>query len=184
MATISVIALVGQAGAGKSEVAKHLVANHDYVRVRFAGILKDMCKVLGLTDQEIEGAMKEVPSSLLLGQTPRHAMQTLGTEWGRDLIHPDLWAHAWKIKVTQKLLSGHKIVCDDCRFVNEADTVNTIHPSEIWRVMRKDLPKRMGHQSEQESDYISSRRTIKNNGTIGELKTAVDSILANYDPTR
>ncbi len=184
MATISVIALVGQAGAGKSEVAKHLVTNHDYVRVRFAGILKDMCKVLGLTDQQIEGDLKEEPASLLLGQTPRHAMQTLGTEWGRHLIHPDIWAHAWKVKVTQKLLDGHKVVCDDCRFRNEARFVKTFHGAQIWRISRKALPLLMDHISEHEATLIGENRRIKNNRTIGELKTAVDSILANYDPTR
>ncbi len=184
MAIISVIALVGQAGSGKSEVAKHLVTNHDYVRVRFASILKDMCKVLGLTDQQIEGDLKEEPSSLLLGKTPRHAMQTLGTEWGRNLIHPDLWAHAWKVKVTQKLLDGHKVVCDDCRFINEAKIVRTFRPKQTWRIVRKGILPLMTHQSESESEMILVNRTIKNNRTIGELKTAVDSILANYNPTR
>jgi len=183
METISVITLVGQAGSGKTEVAQHLVMNHDYVRVRFAGILKDMCRVLGLTDQQIEGDLKEEPASLLLDQTPRYAMQTLGTEWGRNLIHQDLWSHAWKVKVTQKLLDGHKVVCDDCRFMNEERFVRMIHPSEIWYIRRKDLPEKMDHSSEQDFGDIVVDRTIKNYGSIGDLKTAVDSILANYDPS-
>lgn len=183
MATLKVIALVGQAGAGKSEVRQHLCSNHDFISVKFASILKSMLETLGLTDQEIEGALKEQPCSLLLGETPRYAMQTLGTEWGRDTIHPDLWVHAWKVKVTKYLQLGHGVVCDDCRFMNEANTAATFHPSQIWRITRKDLPDRMKHASEQESDQIHADKTIKNYGTIGELKTAVDSILANYDPS-
>jgi hypothetical protein len=49
-------------------------------QVKFAGPLKSMCMALGLTEAHIEGHLKEVPCELLCGQTPRHAMQTLGTE--------------------------------------------------------------------------------------------------------
>ncbi len=183
METISVIALVGQAGSGKSEVAQHLVANHRYTRVGFADILKDMLGRLGLNKSEIGGHLKEQPCSLLLGQTPRHAMQTLGTEWGRDLIHPDLWTHAWKIRVVKELNYGYNVVADDCRFLNETRVVHSFHPSEIWRMYRKDLPEQMEHTSEQEADQISVNRSIKNYGSISDLKNAVDSILANYDPS-
>lgn len=188
MATLKVIALIGQAGSGKSEVAQHLVANHRFTRVGFADILKDMLGRLGLSVFETNGHLKEEPCSLLLGQTPRHAMQTLGTEWGRDLIHPDLWVHAWKVRVVKEINYGYNVVADDCRFMNEANTAAMFHPSGIWRILRKgihqgnhDLWRK--HSSEQESDRIHVDRTIKNYGSIGDLKTAVDSILANYDPS-
>ena len=183
METISVIALVGQAGSGKSEVARHLVANHRYTRVGFADILKDMLGRLGLNKSEIGGHLKEQPCSLLLGQTPRHAMQTLGTEWGRDLIHPDLWTHAWKIRVVKELNYGYNVVADDCRFMNEESSIRTFHPSEIWYIRRKGLSERMEHSSEQDFGDIVVDRTIKNYGSISDLKNAADSILANYDPS-
>ena len=88
--TPSVIAITGQAGSGKTTIAKHLELEYNYVRVRFAEVLKDMLLALGLTEEEINGDLKEKPCSLLLGKTPRHAMQTLGIEWGRNLIHPDI----------------------------------------------------------------------------------------------
>ena len=44
---------------------------------------------LGLGEAHIEGALKEVPCELLGGKTPRYAMQTLGTEWGRDTDQQD-----------------------------------------------------------------------------------------------
>ncbi len=175
MGNPSVIALIGQAGSGKSEVARHLVVNHNYIRIRFAYILKEMLKALGLSREEIEGHLKEEPCSFLLGQTPRHAMQTLGTEWGRDTIHPDLWVHAWKVKVAEDLNFGRRIVCDDCRFMNEVETVYSFHGAEIWRILRKDLPPRMDHPSE--NGDLPFDRTIKNYNSIGNLKTAVDGII-------
>lgn len=177
METIKVVALVGQAGSGKSEVAQHLVANHGFTLVKFTGILKDMCRVLGLTERELEGDLKESPSSLLLGQTPRYAMQTLGTEWGRDILHPDLWSHVWKIKALRMLEEGKKIVADDCRFLNEAKFIRSPHPSQIWRIKRKDLPPPMEHQSETEMDMIHVDRTLHNTTTLGALKTAVDGMI-------
>jgi hypothetical protein len=46
-------------------------------------------------------------------------MQTLGTEWGRDLIGPDFWVGIWEAKVRQLLRGGVNVVADDCRFPNE-----------------------------------------------------------------
>lgn len=175
MGNPSVVALIGQAGAGKTEIAKHLVANHRYTRFRFADILEGMLREFGLTEAEIDGELKETPSSLLLGQTPRYAKQTLGTEWGRYLIHPNIWVHVWKMRVTEFLGYADRVVCDDCRHDNETKTIYTFHGAQIWRVLRKDLPPRMEHSSENEE--LPFNKTIKNYGSIGELKTAVDGIL-------
>lgn len=112
------IVLAGVAGAGKSTIAAELV-KHGYQVVKFAGPLKAMIRALGLTDAEIEGDLKEKPCALLGGQTPRHAMQTLGTEWGRGLIHPDLWVAAWQHAAQRVLAAGGHVVVDDCRFANE-----------------------------------------------------------------
>ena len=59
MGNPSVVALIGQAGSGKSEVARHLIRNYSYHRVRFAQTLKDMLMIFGLSVEEVEGSMKE-----------------------------------------------------------------------------------------------------------------------------
>ncbi len=177
MAHPSVIALIGQAGAGKTTVAHHLAINHSYTELKFVAILKEMLRTLGLSEEEVEGALKEESCSLLMGQTPRHAMQTLGTEWGRDLIHPDLWAHAWKVQVTKHLNYGDKIVVDDCRFENEVKVVYDFEGAQIWRIRRKGLPFQMNHPSETGLNALLYNKTISNYGSIGELKTAVDGMI-------
>src|SRR5262245_6513313 len=90
-----IIGLTGKLKSGKTEAALHL-CKKGFTRVRFAGPLKNMMTCLQLTDAEIEGMLKEQPCDLLCGKTPRYAMQTIGTEWGRALIGEDLWVNAWK----------------------------------------------------------------------------------------
>lgn len=180
-----VIGIVGKADSGKTTIAKHLESNHDYVRVSFAEILKDMLQKLGLSREEIYGSLKEEPCSLLLGKTPRHAMQTLGTEWGRDLIHKDLWANAWKVRTARQLALGHKVVCDDCRFENEARFIRTFHGAKIWKVLRleKDLPvlesvAASTHSSELDFECIKFDVLFSNYATVEELRGYIDYTLA------
>lgn len=115
---IRVVALAGLAGSGKSTVASYLVTQ-GYTLVKFAKPLKDMLRSLGMTDEELEGSLKEVPCSRFGNKTPRFIMQTLGTEWGRNLIDQSIWTSAWRRKVVEVLEAGGKVICDDCRFENE-----------------------------------------------------------------
>jgi hypothetical protein len=109
-----IVALAGLAGSGKSTAAEHLVGM-GFVRHRFAGPIKNMLRALGLSEREIEGDLKEQPCELLGGKTPRWAMQSLGSEWGRFRIDPSLWKRAWI-----RTLPAGNVVAEDCRFANEA----------------------------------------------------------------
>jgi hypothetical protein len=117
-----VIGFAGRAGAGKTTAALHLVRHHGFERVRFAGPLKAMMRALGCTEEEVDGALKEMPCALLGGRTPRQAMQWLGTEWGRDMIAPDLWTRAWEHAVAGK----PRVVADDVRFPNEVAAIRRL----------------------------------------------------------
>lgn len=115
------IVLTGAAGSGKSTVASALAGMYGAKVVKFASPLKAMLRAIGLTDAHIEGELKEKPCDLLGGQTPRYAMQMLGTEWGRVLISHDIWIEAWTREVLAVLADGGCVIVDDCRFENELD---------------------------------------------------------------
>ena len=151
------IGLVGRKGSGKSTLARMLV-ERGFSRQPLAGPLKAMLRALlyqqgvdhDLVEEMIDGALKETPSALLGGKTPRHCMQTLGTEWGRDLIAPTFWLDVW----TERVRGTDRVVCDDVRFLNEAQRVRRLG-GWIVRVTRSDLPASVDpHPSEIEMESI------------------------------
>lgn len=171
-----IIAFTGLAGSGKSTAALHL-CDIGWTRVRFAGPLKAMMAALGLTPDEIEGHLKEQPCELLGGKTPRYGMQSLGTEWGRNLIAPDLWIRAWQAAVS-RVPAGKNIVVDDCRFANEAEAVLAAG-GHIIRVVRNGAGSAAaGHASEQEMASLPARSEIENNGTVADFLRLVEREVA------
>ena len=125
-----VIGIAGPAGAGKDTVADHIVERTGaFVKVSFATRLKKMLKVgLDLTDQQLHGDLKETLDPRY-GKTPRHIMQTLGTEWGRHTIADDIWPTALFAALDREYFDAgperkfDNIVIADVRFANEAAAI-------------------------------------------------------------
>jgi hypothetical protein len=166
----AIIALTGPAQAGKSTIAEYLHQQYGYARVRFADPLKAMLGALGLTEYELEGAGKELPCQVLGGRTPRFAMQTLGTEWGRNLIGPNFWSDAWARRVGHGL--GGYVVAEDCRFPNEEFTARLMG-GVVWRVERPGYGGTDNHPSETESQHIRYDRLFTNDRTVTDLLAKV-----------
>lgn len=166
-----IVALTGLAGAGKSTAASYLTTQYGFRLEKFTGPLKDMLRAIGLTEDEIEGPLKHEPCDLLMGNTPRHAMQTLGTEWGRGQIHDSFWVNLWMARA-----SGHRlVVVDDCRFPNEAAAVRQLG-GRIIRIDRPDMPINdtvAGHVSEQHFRSLPYDFAVTNNGSIPDLSKQV-----------
>lgn len=165
----SVIAFTGLAGSGKSTASQMLVDVFGYKRHRFAGPLKSMMAAIGFDQDHIEGKFKETPNQLLDGKTPRYAMQTLGTEWGRKLIGEDVWVNLWEDAALETLLCGTPVVVDDCRFPNEAGRVRQLGGMVIKIVGRGGIAG--DHASEQGCGIVDA--IIENDGDIDALHSKV-----------
>jgi energy-coupling factor transporter ATP-binding protein EcfA2 len=125
---MQLIGLIGAKGSGKSTVANSLELMYGFERLRLADGLKKMLKTMGLTEAQIDGAEKEFPLPLLCGKTPRYAMQTLGTEWGRGYLGNDVWVNVCINEIVKRQVQTPfaRIVVDDIRFPNEADMVASL----------------------------------------------------------
>lgn len=171
------IALCGLATSGKSTIAEYLLENRfDFCSARFAEPLKTMLVALGLSDEQLYGGLKATPSELLCGKTPRFAMQTLGTEWGRDLIGDSIWTNAWSAQVREAFADDFSVITEDLRFANEAAAVRALG-GQIWRVTRSSLTQALSHVSETEQAKIAVDAEIFNNGSIKDLQDLVDAAL-------
>ncbi len=168
-----IIGFTGKLKSGKTEAAKILVG-HGFTRVRFAGPLKSMMACLQLTDAEIEGALKETPCDLLCGKTPRFAMQTIGTEWGRNTIGADLWVNAWK-RLVEKHEDHQHVVTDDARFENELAAVRSLGGI-IVQIVRPAADRIYVSNHESEQLECTPDLTINNDGTLEDFRRKIEAL--------
>lgn len=137
-----------------------------------------------------------ISKAILVKLTPRKLLQLLGTEAGRDIIHPNIWVNAlmsnYKIISTTGLISGNKgnliypkpiysnWIITDMRFPNELKAIEDRDGITI-RIERGDSTNQLGnlHPSETALDDATFDYVIYNNGTIEELVSKVREILIN-----
>lgn len=175
--TRKLIAFTGSIGAGKSEASNQAVAR-GYHRAKFANALKEMLRTFlryrgadeTTIERMLEGDLKGVSSEYFGGRTPRHAMQTLGTEWGRKLIHPDLW-------VTTEMDASAPFDCvvfDDVRFPNEVAAIKTAG-GQVVKIERPDLFAKEDHASENQKLDVDT--IVSNDGTLDDFRREIDKLL-------
>lgn len=170
------IAFSGFKGSGKS-TACQLLQDMQFIDVKMAGPLKAMLTALysynGLTDVEIydrlEGAKKEELDEILAWNTPRYAMQTLGTEW-RNMLDVNLWIPMWQRKVDKYLTNGFNVTCSDIRFPHEVSALKQ-RTGYLINLTRKGCVAEE-HESEQNIAHLADI-SIDNNGTKGELREQI-----------
>jgi len=170
------IAFVGWQKSGKTTAAKILQNRHGWIRTRFAGPLRNMLRAIGLNEYWLDGDGKNKPCPLLLGKTPVQAMQTLGTEWGRDCIHPDLWAGLWEHQALDVLEHEGKCVVDDLRFPNEAEKVLDLDGT-IIRIIRPGIDQGSTHESESFTAGLVAHHEVLNDGTEQQLEARLLEII-------
>ena len=170
------IGLCGPAGAGKNTVAEFLTdsGGRTPLQMAFADPLYEcISTITGLPVARLKG--RDVKETVIpwLGKSPRQMLQTLGTEWGRGTIHPEIWIRITMERAKPELAAGRVVVITDVRFDNEAQAVIDAG-GEVWRVVRRGwrclADDAAAHQSEAGvSDHLIAR-TIDNSGSLDDLR--------------
>lgn len=210
--------------------------NHnDWQIKKFADKLKDIvCILIGCTRADLEdndfknkelGEEWNIPLTLDKGHgvglrrtreneevtvykpiTPRIFLQLLGTEAGRQIIHPNIWCNALMKDYTgsgvinkqeEPIIKDSKVIykvynvefpnwiITDCRFPNEVKAIED-KGGFIIRVERTNFQdgsdyawgnESSNHESETALDGVKFHFTILNNGTLQDLYKSVDSII-------
>jgi hypothetical protein len=170
MRPFRVVALAGAAGSGKDTAADYLVKQYGYARYAFAGPLKAALNAMfGWTmamwnDREWkERVLSDV------GKSPRQMAQTLGTEWGRELVNRDLWMMLAARAVSSAHINGFDgIVFTDCRFANEAEFV-LAQSGFVLQIVRPGVSAVSAHVSEKTLPAHLISSTIVNDSSMAHL---------------
>lgn len=169
---MKLIGLIGRARVGKDTVAEYLCDYHNFDQYTFADPVKDMLEVV-FGNRFREGD-RESPIDWL-GKSPRHLMQTLGTEWGRTCVHPELWTLLAEHRVKDAIKHDYNLVISDVRFHNEADMILR-HGGELWHIERDGITA-AEHISEQAQWGNYDRLKLFNNSTHARLYALVDTLI-------
>ena len=173
------IGLAGRARVGKDTAAQHLVNHHGFHSYAFADPLRDgLMHILNLSPCDFEGDQKEQPLPWL-GRSPRQLMQSLGTEWGRNTVHPELWLllaaqNLDLLARTHDTAPG--FVVSDIRFENEAQLIRD-RGGVVIHMYRPSAPAVNAHISEDGIRCVAQDLMLANYGTIDELRQNLNSIV-------
>lgn len=137
--------------------------------------------------------------------SPRIMLQSLGTEWGREVCGDNIWIHQLT-DAAERVLSGEVyerevgflnayrdrphtgVVCSDVRFSNELNRIHEVG-GKVIKVTRESADKKakklgiVGHASEAEQKEFTADMfdaVLANEGTLPELYKAVDVLAAAY----
>lgn len=176
-----VIAFTGGYGCGKSTAIKALepwVQGRPIVLVKFAQVLYDIQE---FAYSQLTPVYKRDASFI----KDRKFLQWVGTEWGRGLDE-SLWVNLWKSKVEAALAANPEaiVVCDDCRFDNEGETVKKMGGAVIKLERNNNAAHAQGgtgiknHASEAGLapnliDYI-----VENNSTLQDFQTSLSTLFS------
>jgi len=226
-----IIGVSGVANSGKDTFARFLVEDHGFVVVSLADPLKRICReIFDFTDEQLWGPSEHrnrpdlrYPTQKCAGcqscefrcdhwyyLSPRHALQQLGTNWGRD-CYENVWVE-YTMRVAKRLMTGPYVysakeglrdvqgvlvppgtmaaggvAIPDVRFKNEVEGVRAAG-GKVIRIRRPGAGLSGAaalHPSETEQASIPDEAfdiVVENNGTLEELRAKAAALLTHFRP--
>ncbi|VVM93373.1 hypothetical protein PS673_02906 [Pseudomonas fluorescens] len=170
------IGLAGRARTGKTTAANHLANVHGFQTYAFADPLREgLMNIFNLSPCDFDDDRKEQPIGWL-GRSARELMQSMGTEWGRNMVHPELWLLLAEQNL-EFLGQAHDtatgFVISDLRFENEADFVRK-RGGIVIHVLRHDATEVNPHVSETGISIQDNDLVLHNEGALDDLFGQLD----------
>ena len=119
----------------------------------------------------------------LVKTTPRLLLQLMGTDCGREILHPDVWVNAtlepYKQQLKENSTKYNDWVISDVRFPNEVESIEELGGIVIRIERDSVIPAEEEHESETALDNYPFKYILKNNGTKEELLEKIYKIYKN-----
>jgi hypothetical protein len=179
-----IVGLAGAAGVGKTTLAKALEAR-GFAVIAFADpIYEAVAAIVGMPVEALQQrSIKEAPLEWL-GRSPRHLMQTLGTEWGRESISQTIW-----IDIAMHRAQHHQhVVIPDVRFDNEARAIRA-YGGRVWRLRRdnyRPLEKSCSNHSSEAgvSDHLVDLVIDNSGGPERMIRSAFEALAGSSEAVK
>jgi hypothetical protein len=167
-----IIGIAGRARTGKSTAAELLLRmGAGKYLYSFADPLRAMLKAgLGIDlDNPYWAMRKEDPMPEFGGHSPRALLQSLGTEWGRQMVDANLWLTLAAKALRQR---GPGMIVGDVRFANEAAWVRGMGGI-VLHIERGNAPAVRPHVSEAGVERLATDLRIFNESTPASLQAGL-----------
>ena len=170
----ALIGIAGKARCGKNTLANFIQAQYGGYQYGFANPLRRMLNAGFGIDLDRSQYWQEHKEDVIpvFGKSPRQMMQSLGTEWGRNIIHPEVWL----LLAQQELLNrGAGMIVTDVRFENETAWIRK-NRGVVIHIQRDNAALVNEHSSEAGLEVVPGDITIFNNGSLDELQYATSKL--------
>jgi hypothetical protein len=171
-----IIGISGYARVGKDTAATYIRGKlPNYEIASFADPIKAMLKVgLGMTHEQMYGNEIREEIDERYGCTPRMLMQTLGTEWGRNMIDQNIWVQAMLAHIDR---TGNPTIIPDVRFESEAEMIRQ-NGKLIHIIGNRKL--KSEHSSESGIYIQDGDLTIDNTGSLDEFYLKLEKLVRKH----
>lgn len=188
----------GCKGVGKDTAADFLVARHNFVKLPFAGPLKQaVANLFGISLAQVDkykdndGNSIDLVSVILeicgsdgkrMSQYDfswREFLQRFGTEMGRQTFGQNFWVERWHESFLKHRAVAQSVVVTDVRFPNEAAAIRQLGGMVIQ--IKREGHEPDGHASEIPLPPSWINQTIYNDGTFEDLRAEVLGCVFGHD---
>ena len=165
------IGLAGKARSGKDTAARFIMEHCSlFEQAAFAGPIKEGCRAMfGLNDAHLYGDLKETVIEQY-GCSPRQIMQWCGTEFGRSLVHPEIWVMQVRNEWEACRILGTNLVVTDVRFDNEAMAIREMGGVVVHVTRPSHTSGVTEHASEQGVTVLPEDEAIVNDCSLHHLR--------------
>lgn len=161
--SLTIVGFCGVAQAGKTTAASFL---GDWLRKHHGASVVYECPVAG----PVKAFARQLGWDGVKSPKGRRLLQLLGTECGRECIHPDVWVRKWE----ELLPTSGYVLVDDVRFANERHAIVS-RGGVVVRIVRPDHDP-SDHASER--DDVEWDKCIDNDGSLDDMRNHVERFAA------
>lgn len=168
----SIVGIAGKANAGKDTLGSLISNKYGHDMESFAAPMKSMLNEIFYYagGSYWESREWKEANNTLIGKSPRRMAQTLGTEWGRTLINPDLWV----LLLQARTKYSPKIVITDVRFLNEVEWIHANGGIVCYIRRPNEISTNFSHVSEQTPALVADIQIVNNSTPEGMLTQLED----------